>query len=90
MLKIREAIVVEGRYDRIKLAALVDTLIVETGGFRIYRDREKQRFLRELAGRRGLVLLTDSDRAGFQIRGFLKGLLPPGSFKSAFIPRAAV
>ena len=83
---IREAIVVEGRYDKNTLAQIVDTAIFETGGFRILRDRETLEFLRHVAEKRGLVIFTDSDGAGFVIRNKLKGSLPGGSVLHAYIP----
>lgn len=73
MLKIKEAIVVEGRYDKNTLSQLVDTMIIETKGFGIFKDNERLSLLRRLARERGLVVLTDSDGAGFVIRNFLKG-----------------
>lgn len=86
MLKIREAIVVEGRYDKNTLSQLVDALIIPTDGFSIFHDKEKTELLRRLAARQGLILLTDSDGAGFVIRNHLKGLLPPEQLKQAYIP----
>lgn len=86
MLKIKEAIIVEGRYDKNTLAQLVDALIIETGGFGIFKDKEKQAFLRALAQRRGLIVFTDSDGAGFVIRNFLKGCVDPALVKHAYIP----
>lgn len=86
MLKIQEAIVVEGRYDKNTLAQLVDTLIIPTDGFGIFKDREKADMLRRVAKKRGLIVLTDSDGAGFLIRSHLKGILPPGQVKHAYIP----
>lgn len=86
MLKIKEAIVVEGRYDKNTLSQLVDALIIPTDGFAIFRDREKTELLRRLAESRGLILLTDSDGAGFVIRNHLKGVLPPEGLKQAYIP----
>ena len=86
MIRIREAIVVEGRYDRAALAQLVDTVIVETHGFGIFKDREKLDYLRRLAARRGLVILTDSDGAGFMIRNHLKSAIPAEQLREAFIP----
>ena len=83
---IREVIVVEGRYDRNTLSQVVDALIFETGGFSILRDKEKLQALRMLAEKRGLILLTDSDDAGFVIRNRLKSLLPPEQIRQAFIP----
>ena len=75
MIKVRCPIVVEGRYDRIRLASVVDGIVLETGGFRIFRDREMLEALRTMARTTGLIILTDSDRAGFQIRSYLKNAL---------------
>lgn len=86
MIRIREAIVVEGRYDRHTLASVVDTVVVETKGFGIFNDRERLEFLRKLAARRGLLILTDSDGAGQVIRNFLKGAIPKEQLRHAFIP----
>ena len=86
MLKIKEAVVVEGRYDKNTLSQLVDTIIIETKGFGIFKDSERLSLLRRLARERGLVVLTDSDGAGFIIRNFLKGAIPPGQVKHAYIP----
>lgn len=86
MLKIKEAIVVEGRYDKNKLAQLVDTVILETSGFGIFKDKEQLALLRKIGEKRGLILLTDSDGAGFVIRNHLKGALPPDQVKHAYIP----
>ena len=89
MVKIREAIVVEGRYDKNTLAQIVDAPIFETRGFGIMKDREMLAFLRQVAQKRGLILLTDSDGAGFVIRNYLKGALPKDSVKQAYIPDIA-
>jgi len=86
VLKIKEAIVVEGRYDKNTLSQLVDTMIIETKGFGIFKDNERLALLRRLARERGLVVLTDSDGAGFVIRNFLKGAIPPQQVKHAYIP----
>lgn len=86
MLKIKEAIVVEGRYDKNTLSQLVDTLIIPTDGFGIFKDGEKKKLLRKVAQSRGLILLTDSDGAGFVIRNHLKGVLPKDQLKQAYIP----
>ena len=83
---IREVIVVEGRYDRNTLSQVVDALIFETGGFSVFQNNEKLQALRVLAEKRGLILLTDSDDAGFVIRNRLKSLLPPEQIRQAFIP----
>lgn len=85
-LRIREVIVVEGRYDRNTLSQVVDALIFETNGFAVFNDREKLDALRMLAEERGLILLTDSDSAGFVIRNRLKSLIPPEKIKQAFVP----
>ena len=86
MIRIREAIVVEGRYDKAALAPLVDTVILETSGFGVFHDREKLDLLRRLAAARGLVVLTDSDGGGFLIRNFLKRAIDPALVKHAYIP----
>ena len=85
MIRIREAIVVEGKYDSIKLQAVVDTLIVETNGFGIFKDKDRLAFLRRLAAERGLIILTDSDSAGMVIRNHLGGAVPPDCVKQAYI-----
>ena len=86
MLCIQEAIVVEGRYDKNALSQVVDTLILETGGFQIFRDPERMARLDRAARRRGLVVLTDSDGAGFVIRNRIKGVIPAQFLKHAYIP----
>ncbi len=86
MIRIREAVAVEGRYDRAALENVVDTVIVDTAGFGIFSDREKLALLRRLAQARGLVVLTDSDGGGFLIRRFLKGAIDPKLVKHAYIP----
>ena len=85
-LKIREAIVVEGRYDKAALSGVVDTLILETAGFGVFKDGERLALLRRLAAKRGLIVLTDSDGAGFVIRNFLKGAIPKEQVKHAYVP----
>ena len=86
MRKIREVIVVEGRYDKNTLAQTVDATVITLGGFSVFNDREKLAFLRRLAEKQGLILLTDSDGAGFVIRNYLKGALPKELVKQAYIP----
>lgn len=86
MFQIREAIVVEGRYDKNTLSQLVDTVILETSGFGVFKNNELVALLRRLAERRGLIILTDSDGAGFLIRNHLKGALPKEGVKHAYIP----
>ena len=84
--KVKEVIVVEGRYDKNALLQVVDAVIVETGGFSVFNNGEKLALLRRLAQKRGLILLTDSDGAGFVIRNYLKGSIPPEQIKQAYIP----
>lgn len=86
MLKIKEAIVVEGRYDKNTLAQIVDTLILTTEGFQVFKQKERANLLRRVAQQRGLIVLTDSDGAGFVIRNHLKGLIPPNQLKQCYIP----
>ena len=86
MRKIKEVIVVEGRYDKNTLAQVVDATVVTLGGFSVFNDKEKLAFLRRLAEERGLIVLTDSDGAGFVIRNYLKGALPKNRIKQAYIP----
>ena len=86
MLHIKETIVVEGRYDKNALSQVVDTLILETGGFQLFKDPEKLALLRRAAQRRGLIVLTDSDGAGFVIRNRLRGAIPAEQLKHAYIP----
>lgn len=89
MRKVREVIIVEGRYDKNALSQLVDATILETGGFSVFHDKQKLALLRRLAAKRGVILLTDSDGAGFVIRNFLKGALPREQVKQAYIPDIA-
>ena len=86
MVKIKEAIVVEGRYDKNTLSQIVDATVITVGGFSVFNDKEKLAFLRRLAEERGLIVLTDSDGAGFVIRNYLKGTLPKEKVKQAYIP----
>lgn len=86
MLNIREAIVVEGRYDRKTLENITNAPIIETSGFGVFSDREKMNLLRALAEKRGVIILTDSDGAGFLIRGKLAGMLPKEKVRHAYIP----
>ena len=86
MITIEEAVIVEGKYDKIRLSSFVDGLIIETGGFRIFKDREKRALIRTLGKKCGLLVLTDSDSAGFLIRNHLKGLVPSEQIRHAYIP----
>ena len=87
--RVREVIVVEGRYDKNALSQVVDAVIVTLDGFAVFHDREKLAFLRRLAARRGLIVLTDSDGAGFVLRRYLKGALPEKQIRHAYIPDVA-
>ena len=86
MFRIREAIVVEGRYDKNTLSQVVDTLILETAGFGIFKNPEQMALLRKAAEKRGLIVLTDSDGAGFVIRNRIRGAIPQRWVKHAYIP----
>lgn len=86
MIPVREVIVVEGRYDKNTLSQIFDAVIIATDGFGIMNNREKLALLRRLAEARGLILLTDSDGAGFVIRNYLKGAIDPARLKQAYIP----
>ena len=86
LLKIKQALIVEGTYDKIKLDSIVDTLIVTTDGFKIFSDKQKIDFIRTLAQKRGIIVLTDSDRAGFIIRNYIKQGINESDIKHAYIP----
>lgn len=86
MHSIREIIVVEGRYDKNTLSQVVDAVIIETSGFGIFNDAEKRKLLQTMAEARGLIVLTDSDGAGFVIRNYIKGCVDPKLVKHAYIP----
>ena len=86
MIKIKEAVIVEGKYDKIKLENILDTLIIQTNGFSIFRDKEKLKFIKKLADERGILILTDSDHAGFQIRSYISGSIDKSKIKHAYIP----
>lgn len=86
MIKIKEAIIVEGKYDINTLKQLIDTVIIETGGFRIFSDKARLEMIRKIAQKRGILVLTDSDGAGFVIRNYLKSSIPRSQVKHAYIP----
>lgn len=86
MHSVREVIVVEGRYDKNTLSQVVDAVIIETSGFGIFNDAEKRKLLQTMAEARGLIVLTDSDGAGFVIRNYIKGCVAPKLVKHAYIP----
>ncbi len=86
MIKINEAVIVEGKYDKIKLSGILDTVIIETDGFAVFKDKEKQSLIRFLAEKRGIIILTDSDSAGFKIRSFIKNITKSENVKNVYIP----
>ncbi len=86
MIHISQAIIVEGKYDKIKLASILDAVILVTNGFQIFRDKEKMALIRYYARTTGVIILTDSDSAGFQIRGYLKGAIHDGTVYQVYIP----
>jgi ribonuclease M5 len=89
MHSVKEVIVVEGRYDKNALSQVVDAVIIETSGFGIFNDKQKQKLLRKLAEERGLIILTDPDGAGFVIRNFIRGSVDPSLVKHAYVPDIA-
>lgn len=82
-LKVKEAVIVEGKYDKIKLSSLIDGVIIETNGFQIFKDPEQMAMIRRLAETRGILVLTDSDGAGFVIRNYLSSSIPAEQIKHA-------
>lgn len=86
MLKIDEAIIVEGKYDKIKLSSIVDAVIIITNGFGIFKDTEKLELIRYYAKKTGIIILTDSDAAGRRIRGYIKGAVGSGHITNIYIP----
>lgn len=85
-INVREVILVEGKYDKIRLSSLIEGYILQTDGFRIFSDKDKRRLIRKLAAERGVLVLTDSDSAGFLIRNHLSGILPAEQIKHGYIP----
>lgn len=85
-LTIRQVVIVEGRYDKIKLSSILDAVILTTDGFGIFKDKEKQSLIRRLAETRGLITATDSDSAGMLIRNFIGGIVPKGRVIHLLIP----
>lgn len=86
MIKIKQAIIVEGKYDKIKLSGIIDAPIIQTDGFGIFKDKELQCLIRNLAEKRGILVLTDSDSAGFRIRSFIGSTVDPKNIVHAYIP----
>jgi len=86
LIKVKEAVIVEGKYDKIKLSSIIDGLIIETRGFQIFSDKKQMALIRRLADTRGILVLTDSDAAGFVIRNYLTGAISADKIKHAYIP----
>ena len=86
LIKCTKPIVVEGKYDKIKLSALIDGTIIETNGFTVFKDKDKLEMLRVLAKKTGIIILTDSDSAGFKIRNYIRGSISEGEIIHVYIP----
>ena len=86
MIKVDQIVIVEGKYDKIKLSSIIDGIIIETEGFGIFKNKEKQKLIRKLAEKKGVVILTDSDSAGFVIRNFITSIVPNEYITNVYIP----
>ena len=86
MLHTSKAIIVEGKYDKARLSTVIDALIITTDGFGIFNSKEKQTFIKKIANEKGIIILTDSDAAGFKIRNFLKNIVPEDKITHTYIP----
>lgn len=86
MLHLKEAVIVEGKYDKIKLSSMIDAVIIPTNGFTVFKDRETLEIIRYFAAKTGIIILTDSDAAGFKIRSFLKGAIKNGNITNVYVP----
>lgn len=86
MIKVKQAVIVEGKYDKIKLSSIIDGLIITTDGFSIFKDKEKTALIRRLAENQGIIILTDSDSAGFKIRNYIRGCTQKGKITNIYIP----
>jgi ribonuclease M5 len=86
LIHLNEAVIVEGKYDKIKLSSIIDAVIIETGGFSIFKDKEQLELIRKLAMTKGVIIITDSDGAGFIIRNFLSGALPKDRVRHVYMP----
>lgn len=85
-IKLSEAVIVEGKYDKIKLSNILDAFIIETNGFAVFKDKTKLSFIKKLAKERGIIVLTDSDHAGFMIRNYISSGVPKEQIKNVYIP----
>lgn len=86
MIHLKQAVIVEGKYDKIKLSSIIDALIITTDGFSVFKDREKIALIKGLAEKDGVIVLTDSDSAGFKIRNYIKGCTQKGKIINIYIP----
>lgn len=86
MITLDRPVIVEGRYDKIKLKSVIDSVVIETGGFNIFRDRQKLSMIKRLAEKTGIIIMTDSDAAGFKIRSYLKSAIPAEKIINVYIP----
>ena len=87
MIRLKQAVIVEGKYDKIKLSNFVDAEIITTDGFRIFKDAQKRDMIRRIAEKNGIIILTDSDSAGFMIRGYLSGITSTENITNVFVPQ---
>ncbi len=88
-IKIKETIVVEGKYDKMRLSPLFDANIIELGGFQIYNNKDRLALIRRIAEKNGIIILTDSDSAGFKLRHYLSSAVPKANIKNVFIPNVS-
>ena len=86
MIHLKQAVIVEGKYDKIKLSSIIDALIITTEGFSVFKDKEKIALIKKLAEKDGVIVLTDSDSAGFKIRNYIKGCTQNGKITNIYIP----
>lgn len=86
MIKLDKAVIVEGKYDKIKLSGFIDAVIIETDGFRIFSNSEKKALIRRLAKTNGIIIMTDSDAAGFKIRNYIRNIAADGEIINVYIP----
>ena len=84
---VSKAVIVEGKYDKIKLSSIIDGLIIQTNGFRIYKDKEKIALVRAVALKQGVIIVTDSDVAGFKLRGFIRSIAQGAEVTNIYIPQ---
>ena len=88
-IKIKETIIVEGKYDKIRLSPLFDTCIIELGGFQIYNNKDRLALIRKIAEKTGIIILTDSDSSGFKLRHYITSAVPKAQITNVFIPNVS-